>query len=406
MAEISGKIALITGAAHGIGLATAQLLMSNGAKGVAICDVDTTRGEKAAESINKEHGKGRAIFIKTDVTKPQDLEGKTNTIPIRGVIRGTNLGIRYMDAGKSGSGGTIVNIASVAGLGLKSASPVYDGSKYFVVGFTRSIAGVAICDVNSELGEKTVVELQKEHGENRVIYIKTDVRDYKQFEDAFKKTKNTFGALHIVVNNAGIFDDVDWLKEVDINLNGVIRGILLSFDHMGKRSGSVDPAVVVNISSITGLEPIEYIPIYSGIKHGVVGLTRAFGVRNKNIGREYEYFLVTDAFRRTKKNFGQLNIVVNNAGIFDDINWEKEVDINLKGVIRGILLSFEHMGKKSGGDEPAVVVNMSSTERHFERTGVRVAAICPGYTRTNIGNAESIIDQSWWSATIGEQKQT
>jgi hypothetical protein len=38
---------------------------------------------------------------------------------------------------------------------------------------------------------------------------------------------------------------------------------------------------VVNIASILGLEPYEFTPIYSGIKHAVVGLTRAFGVRKR-----------------------------------------------------------------------------------------------------------------------------
>jgi hypothetical protein len=36
--------------------------------------------------------------------------------------------------------------------------------------------------------------------------------------------------------------------------------------------------VVVNIASISGLDPFECIPIYGGTKHGVVGLTKAFGV--------------------------------------------------------------------------------------------------------------------------------
>jgi short-subunit dehydrogenase len=36
--------------------------------------------------------------------------------------------------------------------------------------------------------------------------------------------------------------------------------------------------VVVNSASITGLDPSDLVPIYSGIKHGVVGLTKAFGV--------------------------------------------------------------------------------------------------------------------------------
>jgi len=36
--------------------------------------------------------------------------------------------------------------------------------------------------------------------------------------------------------------------------------------------------VVVNIASAAGLDPVEIAPIYTGIKHGVVGLTKAFGV--------------------------------------------------------------------------------------------------------------------------------
>ena len=41
---------------------------------------------------------------------------------------------------KGGNGGTVVNIASVAGLGEKSACPVYDGTKFFVVGYSLSIS--------------------------------------------------------------------------------------------------------------------------------------------------------------------------------------------------------------------------------------------------------------------------
>ena len=41
---------------------------------------------------------------------------------------------------KGGAGGTVVNIGSVAGLGLKTACPVYDGTKFFVVGYSQSIS--------------------------------------------------------------------------------------------------------------------------------------------------------------------------------------------------------------------------------------------------------------------------
>jgi len=46
---------------------------------------------------------------------------------------------------------------------------------------------------------------------------------------------------------------------------------------MGENNNKIG-GVVVNIASIAGLDPFEFIPIYTGIKHGVVGLTKAFGV--------------------------------------------------------------------------------------------------------------------------------
>jgi NAD(P)-dependent dehydrogenase (short-subunit alcohol dehydrogenase family) len=47
----------------------------------------------------------------------------------------------------------------------------------------------------------------------------------------------------------------------------------------------------------------------------------------------YNAFFVSEAFQRTIETFGTLDIVINNAGIFNDVEWEKEVDINLVGRI-------------------------------------------------------------------------
>ena len=45
----------------------------------------------------------------------------------------------------------------------------------------------------------------------------------------------------------------------------------------------------------------------------------------------YVSLFVSEALQRTIETFGTLDIVVNNAGIFDDVQWEKEVDVNLVG---------------------------------------------------------------------------
>jgi hypothetical protein len=47
--------------------------------------------------------------------------------------------------------------------------------------------------------------------------------------------------------------------------------------------------VVVNIASTSGLDPYEFFPIYGGTKHGVVGLTKAFGVRRLCFVSSYNF---------------------------------------------------------------------------------------------------------------------
>ena len=43
---------------------------------MGVADLDARKGENAVKELNVEHGKGRAIFIKCDVTKPDELESK------------------------------------------------------------------------------------------------------------------------------------------------------------------------------------------------------------------------------------------------------------------------------------------------------------------------------------------
>ncbi|KAJ8972259.1 hypothetical protein NQ314_000261 [Rhamnusium bicolor] len=72
--DIKGKIALITGGAAGIGLAYSIELLQNGLGGVVIADVNAATGEDTSAKLNEEYGAKKAVFIKTDVTKADQLE--------------------------------------------------------------------------------------------------------------------------------------------------------------------------------------------------------------------------------------------------------------------------------------------------------------------------------------------
>jgi NAD(P)-dependent dehydrogenase (short-subunit alcohol dehydrogenase family) len=67
---LEAKVALITGAASGIGRATAQLFARQGAK-VVLADVTTSGGESAAQRIRAE---GEAIFVRTDVGRMSEVQ--------------------------------------------------------------------------------------------------------------------------------------------------------------------------------------------------------------------------------------------------------------------------------------------------------------------------------------------
>ncbi|XP_033209964.1 15-hydroxyprostaglandin dehydrogenase [NAD(+)]-like isoform X2 [Belonocnema kinseyi] len=115
----------------------------------------------------------------------------------------------------------------------------------------------------------------------------------------------------------------------------------------------------------------------------------------------------TDNFQAVIDTCGQLDILINNAGIMDDSRWDFMIDLNFKALVRGSLLAMDHMGKHNGGNG-GTIVNVSSIvgltptpffsiysgTKHavvgfslglrgsYEKTGVRVLVMCPGITKT------------------------
>jgi 3-oxoacyl-[acyl-carrier protein] reductase len=168
--ELSGKVALVTGAAQGIGKAIALLLARNGAD-VVVSDINL---EKAQETTNEIEGMGRRSFaIKVNVADLKDVERMVEAIVeqfgridilvnnagitrdrlilrmteedwdavldvnLKGTFNCTKAAIRYMSKQKSGK---IVSIASVSGEMGNPGQANYAASKAGVIGFTKTIA--------------------------------------------------------------------------------------------------------------------------------------------------------------------------------------------------------------------------------------------------------------------------
>ncbi|XP_075225631.1 15-hydroxyprostaglandin dehydrogenase [NAD(+)]-like [Lycorma delicatula] len=138
-------------------------------------------------------------------------------------------------------------------------------------------AKVAICDLDVDQGEKLVEDFSLKYGQGKALFCQCDVTDYPQFEESFQKTVSAFGGLDIVINNAGIFNDRFWELEVDVNLNGVIRGTLLAQRLMRKERGGKGGGTVIITASTLGIMPSPCAPIHSATKHAIIGFTRSFG---------------------------------------------------------------------------------------------------------------------------------
>jgi len=134
---------------------------------------------------------------------------------------------------------------------------------------------VCICDINESAAKSLLAELSNKF-ENNIYYVKCDVSNYDELKEAFEKTKKAFGRIDVVMNNAGIFNEHEWKKTIDINIVGLMYGVHLAFEHMDKNLGGFG-GKIINTASTSGFKAVSFAPTYCASKHAVVGLTKSYG---------------------------------------------------------------------------------------------------------------------------------
>lgn len=173
MGRIQGKVAIVTGGASGIGLATAQLLAKEGAR-VVVADFNQKGAEQVANHIVEQGGQAVAIFLDaskeesikemvdftvntydsihilfnnvglTDLRKDLDVVNldldewdRLLNVNAKSIVIGCKFAIPHMI--KAG-GGSIINTASMAGFASDAVRTAYGASKAAVVHLTKYIA--------------------------------------------------------------------------------------------------------------------------------------------------------------------------------------------------------------------------------------------------------------------------
>lgn len=150
----------------------------------------------------------------------------------------------------------------------------------------RMGADVILCDLDGDLLKKTVSELSGFGG--TVTGKILDVTDYEAFKKTVEEIITDRGRLDYCFNNAGIaivseIRDMTpeyWENVMNVNLNGVFHGSLISYTQMLKQGFGH----IVNISSIEGLMPFPTTAAYAASKYAVLGFTQSLWVEAKGLG--------------------------------------------------------------------------------------------------------------------------
>ncbi|MFN8204906.1 MAG: glucose 1-dehydrogenase [Solirubrobacteraceae bacterium] len=160
--------------------------------------------------------------------------------------------------------------------------------------FAERGAAVVLVDRDEDNGRRVEAELRA--GGTDASFFGADLTDHRQAAAAVDHAVDTFGGLHMAVNNAGIGGplvstedyEVDaWREVMAINVDAVFYCLRAELRHMLAHGGGA----IVNTGSMFSIVARDLMPAYVASKHAVLGLTRAAaidcctrGVRVNSVG--------------------------------------------------------------------------------------------------------------------------
>jgi NAD(P)-dependent dehydrogenase (short-subunit alcohol dehydrogenase family) len=148
--------------------------------------------------------------------------------------------------------------------------------------FAKEGARVVLGDILEAEGRQVETEIKAAGGD--AVFVRLDVTNEEDWQEAVNTAVNRFGKLNILVNNAGIggpgrVEDTsveDWTRVMDVNAKGVFLGTRAAIPAMRRAGGGS----IINISSQLGLVGVDNSsPQYQASKGAVRLLTKATAIQ-------------------------------------------------------------------------------------------------------------------------------
>lgn len=183
---------------------------------------------------------------------------------------------------------------------------------------------------NQAAAEDTAQACRELNPEGKVAVYAANVADADAVDAMFKAVKADFGALDVLVNNAGITRDnliaLTKPEDFDAVVATDLRGVFLCMKAASRIMMRQRHGRIINVSSVVGLRGNTGQVSYSAAKAGVVGMTKSLakelGLRNITVNAVAPGFIQTDmtgALDDKQKAAATQNIPLNRLGTPEDI---------------------------------------------------------------------------------------
>ena len=147
--------------------------------------------------------------------------------------------------------------------------------------FAKDGAKITVADIDNAGGEETVATIKADGGE--AIFVHTDVSIASEVKHLVEVTKDKFGQIDILFNNAGIFMKRTPVETIEESLWDHIHAVnlksmFLTIKHVIPEMKKAGGGVVINTASIMAVRPTKGFCAYASSKGAVITLTKALAL--------------------------------------------------------------------------------------------------------------------------------